>query len=170
MLRSIIKRNVARITLYDSTARCAHQYLAFLFSSRAVQTTHSVPVHSPFHIKSPAEYRNVPGHSAFKYSIKLTRRIGHSSTPSGRPGRPIYFLVPPKMCAASQLAADTIPPSFLRFAYSPMGVYYRNALKHCGHEAAGLNLDTLPLSTRKIRALARSFTHARAPTCSSFSP
>lgn len=42
-----------------------------------------------------------------------------------------------------------------------MGVYYRNVLKHCGHKAVGLNLDTLPLSTRKIRARA-STPRARA--------
>lgn len=40
-----------------------------------------------------------------------------------------------------------------------MGVYYRNVLKHCGHKAVGLNLDTLPLSTRKIRARALVHTH-----------
>lgn len=51
-------------------------------------------------------------------------------------------------------AADTIYSALVRGGShtSPMGVYYRNVLKHCGHKEVGLNLDTLPLSTRKIHA------------------
>lgn len=44
----------------------------------------------------------------------------------------IFHSVPKNV---SRFTVDTIPPSFLRFAYPPMGVYYRNVLKHCGHEA-----------------------------------
>lgn len=45
-----------------------------------------------------------------------------------------------------------VPVSAAWRAPGILGVYARNALKHCGHESAvaGLNLDALPLSTREF--------------------
>lgn len=67
---------------------------------------------------------------------------------------PIYFTRSRKMFPSRFTAPDTIYSALVRGGShtSPMGVYYRNVLKHCGHKEVGLNLDTLPVSTRKIRA------------------
>lgn len=67
----------------------------------------------------------------------------------------IFHSQQPEKCLPSRFTApDTIYSALVRGGShtSPMGVYYRNVLKHCGHKEVGLNLDTLPVSTRKIRA------------------
>ena len=105
-------------------------------------------------------------HQVYTYSrilIKPIRRSERSRMSDVSISPPIYFIRFGKKSRPlhSRYYSALVPCSF---AYSPMGVYYRNVLKHCGHEAAGLNLDTLPLSTRKIRALARTYTRTAMTT------